>query len=368
MLQSLMRHPKRVLMTVDAVGGVWRYAMDLADTLVAQGTQVAFAGLGPEPTGAQQAEAERIGRLVWLQAPLDWTIEREEKLDRLPQELAAVVRDYGVDLVHLNMPSQACGLDIGCPVVVVSHSCVVTWFHAVRGEGVPADWQWHKTRNRAGFDRADAVLAPSRSHADMLEHCYGPIGQLSVVHNASDETMPASGTRCRFVLAAGRWWDEGKNGGVVDEAAARTIWPIHMAGALKGPNGQALELRHALPLGEMPNREVRNRMARAGIFVSPSLYEPFGLAALEAAKAQTPLILADIPTYRELWDGAALFFPPRNAEALANCVDRLAEDEALRAELGRAAGLRSREFSAARQSSDLLAIYAQAFTNATAGR
>ena len=368
MLQSLMRQPKRILMTVDAVGGVWRYAMDLAGTLVAQGTEVVFAGLGPEPSGAQRAEAERIGTLIWLQAPLDWMVEREEELDHLPQELAAVVGDFGVDLVHLNMPSQACGLDIGCPVVVVSHSCVVTWFHAVRGEEVPADWQWHKARNRAGFDHADAVLAPSRSHADMLERCYGPIRQLSVVHNASDETPPPSGTRCRFVLAAARWWDDGKNGRVVDEAAARTVWPIHMAGAMRGPNGQSLELRHALPLGEMPNRDIRNRMARAGVFVSSSLYEPFGLAALEAARVETPLVLADIPTYRELWDGAALFFPPRDAGALADCVNRLAEDEALRAELGRAAGLRSREFSTARQSSGVLAIYAQALTNATAGR
>ncbi len=43
------------------------------------------------------------------------------------------------------------------------------------------------------------------------------------------------------------------------------------------------------------------------MFASPSRYEPFGLAVLEAAQAGQALVLADIPTFRELWDGAALF-------------------------------------------------------------
>ncbi len=49
------------------------------------------------------------------------------------------------------------------------------------------------------------------------------------------------------------------------------------------------------------------------IFVSTSLYEPFGLAVLEAAQAGCPLVLSDIATFRELWDGAAIFFPPGDA-------------------------------------------------------
>ena len=43
------------------------------------------------------------------------------------------------------------------------------------------------------------------------------------------------------------------------------------------------------------------------IFVSVSRYEPFGLAVLEAAHAGCALVLSDIPTFRELWQGAASF-------------------------------------------------------------
>ena len=57
-------------------------------------------------------------------------------------------------------------------------------------------------------------------------------------------------------------------------------------------------------------------MARAAIFVSSSVYEPFGLAVLEAAGSGAALVLSDIPTFRELWDEAALFAPPGDAAGI----------------------------------------------------
>ena len=72
----------------------------------------------------------------------------------------------------------------------------------------------------------------------------------------------------------------------------------------------------------------------AGIVVSASRYEPFGLAALEGARSGAPLVLSDIATYRELWRGAALFFNPQDPDDLARCINRLARDEKLRAEMG----------------------------------
>jgi glycosyltransferase involved in cell wall biosynthesis len=108
-------------------------------------------------------------------------------------------------------------------------------------------------------------------------------------------------------------------------------------------------------------------MAKAGIFVSPSIYEPFGLAALEAATSGTPLVLADIPTYRELWDGAALFFEARDAHGLAGCIARLAGDDELRRQLGRHAADRARRLSLPAQAGATSEIYDLAAV-AAAGR
>jgi glycosyltransferase involved in cell wall biosynthesis len=345
-----------VLMTLDAVGGVWRYAMDLAAGLSRRGYRFTFAGLGPHPSSSQRSEAERIGHLTWLEAPLDWLAGNETQLDSIPDLLSAIVSRHGVDLAHLNLPSQACGLKLDIPVLVMSHSCVVTWFACVRHSEVPIEWQWQVRRNRQGFDAADAVLAPSRSHAHTLSASYGAIRGLNVVHNG---TTPASGSghKVATVFAAGRWWDDGKNGALLDSAAANSAWPVVMAGSCEGPNGQQCELRNSRTLGQISATETSQWMARAAIVASPSRYEPFGLAPLEGATAGAALVLADIPTYRELWDGAALFAAADDPIAFGDALNRLAGDHDARQEFAARAQERSGLYTLQAQVNAMTLVY-----------
>jgi glycosyltransferase involved in cell wall biosynthesis len=125
------------------------------------------------------------------------------------------------------------------------------------------------------------------------------------------------------VLAAGRLWDEGKNIRLLDRVAARLDVPVLAAGPLTGPNGAAIELAHMHHLGTLGAAAIAAAMAGATVFASPARYEPFGLAVLEAAQAGMALALADIPTFRELWDGAALFFHPEDPGGLADALNRL---------------------------------------------
>lgn len=76
-------------------------------------------------------------------------------------------------------------------------------------------------------------------------------------------------------------------------------------------------------------------------------------------------MLSDIPTYRELWGEAATFFDPRDAEALAREISRLATDSALRAEMGARALARSRFFTPDVQASRMAELYAQLVTSRT---
>jgi glycosyltransferase involved in cell wall biosynthesis len=203
------------------------------------------------------------------------------------------------------------------------------------------------------------VIAPSASHASALTACYGEVSGLQVVHNAVRPAV-TSNMRRNIVVAAGRWWDAGKNGAVLDAAAQHISWPIFCAGATTSPNGDGMLFHNAMSLGSLSYEESLRLMAEASVFVSPSLYEPFGLAALEAAKAGTPLVLADIPTYRELWTDAALFFPPGDAMALANAINRLSANPCTRKELGDAAIRRSRLYTVAKQASAMRSVYDQA--------
>ena len=350
--------PRRILMTVDAVGGVWRYAMDLARGLSASGIDTVFAGFGPEPDEAKRREAEAIGKLIWLPAPLDWMAEGEQDLASVGQQITGLAAREGVDLLHLNLPSQAVDLVVDVPVVTVSHSCVVTWFSAVRGHRVPKPWAWQERVNAEGLKRCDAVVVPSRSHGDMVTEAYGAVPQLSVVYNAT-RLPPETPRKEAFVFAAGRWWDDGKNGRALDEAAERTHWPIVMAGPTRGPSGQQVALLAAKAKGELSHSETMNHLVKAAIFVSPSVYEPFGLAALEAARLGAALVLSDIKTYRELWDGAALFVDPHDPCAIAEAINRLGQDEGLRQALSARAQEVSRTFTLERQVNEMVRIYAR---------
>jgi glycosyltransferase involved in cell wall biosynthesis len=351
-------HSMRVLMSVDAVGGVWRHAMELARPLRRLGVSVVFAGLGPRPSPAAMAEAQSLGEVVWLDLPLDWMAAGIMELREVPPALEALAREKGCELLHLNLPSQAAGLSGELPAVVVSHSCVPTWWKAMRQHPLPDYLQWHHELNAEGFRRAAAVIAPSFSHAEALHRCYGVLPGLRVARNGIAAFL-ASGPRENFVLAAGRFWDEGKNAAVMDAAAAKCIWPMRLAGACTAPDGKTIDLEHAQALGELPHGELLGLVRRAGIVVSASRYEPFGLAALEGARSGAPLVLSDIATYRELWRGAALFFNPLDPDDLAHCLNQLASDEKLRMEMGALALARSRQYTPDRQARGICEIYGE---------
>jgi glycosyltransferase involved in cell wall biosynthesis len=99
--------------------------------------------------------------------------------------------------------------------------------------------------------------------------------------------------------------------------------------------------------------------AQASIFVAPSRYEPFGLAALEAALAGCALVLGDLPTLRELWTGAAMFVPPDDRDQLRQALASLIEDDERRAALGGLAKDRAASFSAARMTAAYRNVYAE---------
>lgn len=336
----------RLLLTLDAVGGVWRYTMDLAKALTETGHEVMLAGLGPEPDAGQRAEAARIAPLAWGPCPLDWMVDGPEALAGVGPWLDATARRHGATHLVLSLPSQAADLPRRSSrrVFSVCHSCLATWFDAVEHAPVPPALDWHPQLTARGLTRSDLVIAPTRSHAAAVERLYHPGQPLRVVPNASGP-RPRATARRDTVVAAGRWWDKGKNAGLLDAAAEGLVWPVEMLGRTEGPDGSCARLSHARPLGVQSHAATQEAIATAGLFVAPSLYEPFGLAVLEAACSATPLVLADIPSFRENWDGAALFFDPHSAGALAGTLRRAIADAELRRRLGTAAFARADGFT-----------------------
>ena len=200
-----------------------------------------------------------------------------------------------------------------------------------------------------GLKAADAVISPTAAHAAALDRVYGPI-DAQVVHNGGG-AVPGRATRERAVLTAGRLWDEGKGVAALDRVAAGLGVPVRAAGPVRGPNGAAAEFHDLALLGLLGTDALADQYAAASVFASLARYEPFGLSVLEAAQAGCALVLSDIPTFRELWDGAAVFVPPGAdpAPALRHALNAPS--------LGDAARERSRQYGANAMVDGTLAVH-----------
>ena len=297
-----------MLLTTDAVGGVWRYSLDLAAGMVPRPILVV---LGPSPSQVQRDEAAALGlQLIDTGLPLDWTASDPAALTAVTAALKNLAAGQGIRSVHLHAPALA-GPDSWEPaVVVVAHSCVATWWQAVRGGPLPDDLAWRAEATRVGLHTADAVIVPTKAHAEATRQAYGDC-MITTVHNGAHSPLAgkARGDSTGLILTAGRLWDEAKNAAGLDQVASRLDTPIHAAGPVTGPNGAHIHLPNLHLLGSLDAHAMRRAYSKASVFASLARYEPFGLSVLEAAQSGLRLVLSDIPTFRELWDGAARFVP-----------------------------------------------------------
>ena len=306
---------RRVLLTTDSVGGVWRYAVELSRGLINH-HDITLAVVGPPATKHQMSELPAAVTLVQTGLPLDWLAEAPAYLDHASRTLAAL----DADMALLHAPAYL-RHRWPVPVATVVHSCLTTWFAAVRGGPVPPDYAWRAEATAAGLRRADAVAAPSQAFADAVKRTYN-LRSVTAIHNGRRPIVLPEAPRTRAVLTAGRLWDDGKNVAVLDWAAAGLSAPVRAAGPCRGPEGSDVPLHHIQPLSPLAEPGLAHALASHSVFASPALYEPFGLAVLEAAQSGLALVLSDIPTFRELWDGAALFVPPSDPQAWHAALER----------------------------------------------
>jgi glycosyltransferase involved in cell wall biosynthesis len=233
-------------------------------------------------------------------------------------------------------------------MLVVAHSCVWSWWHACRGaDPCEERWRIYAANVRAGLAATDRWVAPSTAFRDRIQALYTPPAPGHVIWNGL-RSSPCMTPKQPIILAGGRLCDEAKNIGALAAAAPSLPWPIRIAGPLAAEKGGAADRRLAAEvtwLGALSHRDLLAEMRDAAIFAAPAVYEPFGLTVLEAASAGCALVLADIPTFRELWEGAALFVDPRDQAMLAATLARVTADAPLRRTLQRRAAFRAQRYS-----------------------
>jgi glycogen(starch) synthase len=331
---------RRVLMSTDAVGGVWTFSLELAKGLQHHGIEVLLAVLGPAPDdGRLRAAAAVHGlRFEHRNFPLEWMREATDANQAEAGEwLLRLASSFSPDIVHLNHFCHG-NLDWPAPCVVVAHSCVTTWYQHVRGTLPGPEWDDYRRRVQRGLMGAVLVAAPTRSMLDDLERIYGDLPRTSVLYNGRRPDDFRGARKHPFALCAARVWDEAKNVATLDAAAALSRWPIRVAGDVCHPEGGYVVFEHVELLGALGEARMASQYARAAIYVLPARYEPFGLSVLEAAFAGCALVLGDIPSLRELWEDTACYVPSNDPQAIAETINALSTNR--RALQGRGARAR----------------------------
>jgi glycogen(starch) synthase len=342
------------------VGGLGRHVHSLAEAMASAGHAVTI--VTRHSPGAALDETVRGVRIV--RAPEDPPQFAFEEATLLPWAMAlnhaltraalAVVDDVAPEVVHAHdwlVAHAATTLKhhLGVPLVATIHATEAGrhqgWLPGALQRSIHGIEWWLTYQARRVITCSDYMRWEVRRLFEL-----GPEGVTTIVNGVDlpawrCEPEKVAAMRVRFggegplLLFTGRLVYEK---GVQDLLRAlprlRRRHPgLRLVVAGDGPHGAELRaLARQLRLGRgvrwagfLSHRELVALTAAADCAVVPSLYEPFGLVALEAAAAGVPLVVADTGGLREVVDAGrtGLRFPAGDVSALVECIDEVLRDE-----------------------------------------
>jgi glycogen(starch) synthase len=345
-------------------GGLARHVRKLAENLVAQGVEAHVLARGLEESPVEE-EMDGV------------TVHRVREPKR-PRDLG----EFVAWIEHMNSDMLAAGVEVGdrhsfdvvhghdwlvasagdhlakrfrCPLVVTIHA---TEYGRHQGHVDTHPQSYIHGVERWMANRADRVVTCSAYMREHVADIYGlDEERVSVIQNGidPDELAPVDDLdtlRARFaapderlVLLVGRLVYE-KGFQLALEALPGLIERVGNVRFLVAGSGtaeqelrdQATELgldEHGTFLGWIGDDVLHSLYRIADLTVVPSIYEPFGLVALEAMASGCPCLVADTGGLREVvpHEDVGLRFRSRDPESLGVMAERLLTDDDLRGRL-----------------------------------
>lgn len=338
-------------------GGLGRHVHALANAQAALGHQVVVITQSPssgEPgTDSGPVQVVRAGDdparpAVPRDDLLDWVGAMEDSFIRAGTDL---LRSWRPDVIHAHdwMVSRT-AVELressGCPLVVTIHATEAGrnngWLTSELSTAIHAREWWLA-------NTSDALITCSHTMRAEVSHLFG-VAADRVVPNGIDladwtASAGAIGRILRLypsgdplVVYTGRLeWEKGVQTLLeAVPALQRTSPGLQVLVAGRGSYaGELHDLARRLGLGDrvlflgwVSEADLRAIVATADIAVVPSLYEPFGLVALEAAAMGTPLIVARTGGLAEFADdgGLAATFTPGDPASLVDAIRHACAD------------------------------------------
>ena len=355
----------RILITADTVGGVWTYTRELVSGLVGQGFEVVLVSFGGLPTAEQTRWITGLSNLDYRPTAfkLEWMQDSLDDLRASAEYLEAVAEETRPDLLHFNQFYYG-GLKYASPCLVVAHSDVVSWWVAVHGCQPPdSTWmRWYRRMVQDGLAGATAVAAPSHWMMEQVARYYVQPEKEFVIYNGRTPSLFCPDQeKEKTVTSVGRLWDAGKNAAIF--LGEEMPWPVSIVGSEKQPGREEAGVEQQERFGvrflpQQSEEQLCELLARTAIYAAVSMYEPFGLAPVEAALSGCALVASHIESFRELWGDAAVLFRNNDARSLKQALTDLAEDDEFRRDCAkRALDHARRWFTAERMVAEYVNLY-----------
>jgi len=359
-----------VLVTADSLSGSWTYTRELVTGLVTRGTRVTLVSFGEIPLPEQTSWMDHLHGLDYRPTAfrLEWMQEAEEDLAESSAFLAALVRELRPDILHLN---QFCygNLPVDVPRVVMAQGDLITWKNAVHDRPRRPDRSltWYRNTVAEGLAAADAVVAPSAWMLERISVCYGRPRRGEVIYPGRNPIFfNPYVNKDDCVLAVGRLVDASKQVFLLTQQPYSV--PVCIVGAEHTVPVPRIPIRADVKVdteqtsvairGPQTEAQLRALYSRAAIYAATARYEPLGMAALEAAFSRCAIVANDIPSFREIWGDAALYFRTNDGASLADKIRLLNADRPMRRAYAEMAYTRARErFTTKRMIDDCLQLY-----------
>ena len=333
-----------------SIGGVAAHVDGLAGALARAGHDVVVFSLDNEGDLASDARTSDGVRVLRARTDLPWLPDDDDVLRHASANnqiaaLAAIDRNWRPDVVHAHDWHTAWAGDTlarlhGVPLVATFHSTE----RGRHGGHVPDGPSSAINAIEAWLAHvSSAQICCSRFMMRELLEGLDPLN-VHLIPNGVDPPVWAPSTtvtREPLVLAWGRVQYE-KGFQVLAQAMALLRGRIKGVRCVIAGRGSYLpELQSQVDIegvsdlvnlaGFVSDTELRDLLHRAGCVVIPSLYEPFGIVALEALAAEAPTVAARTGGLAEIIEGteAALLFEPGNARQLADAIERVLGDRTL---------------------------------------
>ncbi|RLE22552.1 MAG: hypothetical protein DRJ50_07460 [Actinobacteria bacterium] len=345
-------------------GGTAAHVAGLSEGLSRAGHEVVVITIAAKAAElkAKQPESIRVIRtlvdLPWLPPsdPIARTASANHAATKVGARLSGELEGWKPDIVHghdwrLGWAADTLASLYDVPFVLTMHGTERVRHGGQLPAGVPTDIssiEWW-----LAF-QADKMIAPTRFIVEQLVtgfelspdhvvHIPNGIdpelwGPASANHEAPE---PAGAERSPLVVSWGRVkYEKGF------QVLARAIHALRgrvpeVHGVIAGRGRYLPELQTQIDVegvsdiidlpGFLRDNELRKLVHRASCVVIPSLYEPFGIVALEALAAGAPLVVANTGGLAELIEGtnAGVTFEPGNPDDLADAIERILTDDQL---------------------------------------